>query len=160
MVGRQHFSDTLVTKMDLSLVWKRSKALWTTDLNLLSSLLKPSKLHTSSSLVKGQQGFSDCFHAKSQLPGYPDWVLTHIVTLLPWWLSGKTSACHCRRCWFDPWVGKIPWRRKWQPTPVFLPGKLHGQRSLAGYSPWGHKEMNMTKQLSTHKEIKITMTTQ
>ena len=41
---------------------------------------------------------------------------------------------------FDPWVGKIPWRRKWQPSPVFLPGKSHRQRSLAGYSSWGHKE--------------------
>ena len=40
---------------------------------------------------------------------------------------------------FDPWVGKIPWRRKWQPTPVFLPGKSHGQRSLVGYSPGGRK---------------------
>ena len=49
-----------------------------------------------------------------------------------------------------PWVGKIPWRRKWQPTPVFLLGKSHGQRSLAGYSPWGHKESDMTEQLSTH----------
>ena len=38
---------------------------------------------------------------------------------------------------FDPWVGKIPWRRKWQSTPVFFPGKLHGQRNLADYSPWG-----------------------
>ena len=44
------------------------------------------------------------------------------------------------RCGFDPCVGKILWRRVWQPTPVFLPGKSHGQRSLAGYSPWGHKE--------------------
>ena len=42
---------------------------------------------------------------------------------------------------FDPWVGKIPWRRKWQPTPVFLLGEFHGQRSLAGYSPWGRKDM-------------------
>ena len=42
---------------------------------------------------------------------------------------------------FDPWVGKIPWRRKWQPTPVFLPEKPHGQRILAGYSPWGHKKV-------------------
>ena len=41
---------------------------------------------------------------------------------------------------FDPWVGKIPWRRKWQPTPEFLPGKSHGQRSLVDYSPWGCKE--------------------
>ena len=39
----------------------------------------------------------------------------------------------------DPWVQKIPWRKEWQPTPVFLPGESHGQRSLAGYSPWGHK---------------------
>ena len=45
---------------------------------------------------------------------------------------------------FNPWVGKIPWRRKWQPTPVFLPGKSHGQKSLAGYSPWGSKESDMT----------------
>ena len=48
---------------------------------------------------------------------------------------------------FDLWVGKIPWRRKWQPTPVFLPGKSHGQRSLSGYSPWGCKESDMTYQL-------------
>ena len=46
--------------------------------------------------------------------------------------------------------GKIPWRRKWQPSPVFLPGKSHKQRSLAGYSPRGHKESDMTEQLSTH----------
>ena len=53
---------------------------------------------------------------------------------LPRWLSGKASSCQCRRCKrrrFDPGVGKIPWRRKWQPTPVFLSGKSHGQRSLA-----------------------------
>ena len=46
---------------------------------------------------------------------------------------------------FDPWVGKIPWRRKWQPTPVLLPGKSHGQRSLVGYSPWDHKESDTTE---------------
>ena len=51
---------------------------------------------------------------------------------------------------FDPWVGKIPWRRAWQFTPVFLPGESHGQRSLAGYSLWGHKESDTTEQLSTH----------
>jgi len=48
---------------------------------------------------------------------------------------------------FDPWVGKIAWRRKWQPTPVLLPGKFHGQRSLAGYGPWGHKESDITERL-------------
>ena len=60
--------------------------------------------------------------------------------------SGKASACQCRRCrsrGFNPWARKIPWRRKWQPTPVFLPGKFHGQRRL--YSPWGHKELAMTQ---------------
>ena len=46
---------------------------------------------------------------------------------------------------FDPPVGKIPWRRKWQPTPVFLPGESHGQRSLVGYSPWGHHESDMAE---------------
>ena len=59
-------------------------------------------------------------------------------------LSGKESACRCRRHGFDLWVGKILWSRKWQPTRVFLPGKFHGKRSLAGYSPWGHKESDMT----------------
>ena len=62
---------------------------------------------------------------------------------LPRWHSAKESACQRRRCkrgGFDPWVGKIPWRRARQPTSVFLPGKSHGQRSLGGYSPWGHKE--------------------
>ena len=61
------------------------------------------------------------------------------------WPSGKESACQCRRCRFYPWLGKIPWRGKWQPTPVFLSGKSHGQRSLVGYSPWGHKESDMTR---------------
>ena len=64
---------------------------------------------------------------------------------LPKWCSGKESACQCRRCGFDPCIGKTPGRRKWQPTPVFLPGKFHGQRSLAGYSPWGHKESDLTE---------------
>ena len=56
--------------------------------------------------------------------------------------SGKEPSCQCRRHKrhrSDPWVGKIPRRRKQQPTPVFLPGESHGQRSLVGYSPWGHK---------------------
>ena len=47
----------------------------------------------------------------------------------------------------DPWVGKIPWRRKWQPTPIFFPGEFHGQRSLAGYSLWGGKESDTTERL-------------
>ena len=56
---------------------------------------------------------------------------------------------------FNPWVGKMPWSRKWQPTPVFLPGKFHGQRNLAGYRPWGRKESDMTEQLGTHTQISM-----
>ena len=64
--------------------------------------------------------------------------------------SGKEPACQCRRHrrrGFDPWVGKIFWRTKWQPTPVFLPGESHGQRSLVGYSPWHHRELDMTERI-------------
>ena len=55
------------------------------------------------------------------------------------WHSGK-EPCQCRRCRFNPWVRKILWKRKWQPTQVFLLEKLHGQGSLAGYRPWDCKE--------------------
>ena len=68
-------------------------------------------------------------------------------------LSGKESACQCRRLkrWrLSPWVGKVSWRREWQPTPVFLPGKSHGQRSLVGYTPWSFEEWNMTEWPNTN----------
>ena len=67
------------------------------------------------------------------------------------WLSGKESTCQCkrlRRLRFNLWVEKISWRRKWQPTSVFLPGKSHGQRSLAGYSPGDCKKSDTTERLS------------
>ena len=75
--------------------------------------------------------------------------LTHAEKRLPEWCSGKESACQCkrrRRCEFNPWVGKIPWSRKWQPTPVFLPGKFHAQRRLAGCRPWGRREPDTAEQ--------------
>ena len=56
--------------------------------------------------------------------------------------SGEERPCQCRRLnrqILDPWIRKIPWRKKWQPTPVFLPGESHGHRSLTGYSPWGRR---------------------
>ena len=62
---------------------------------------------------------------------------------LPRLLCGKESVCQCKRHGFNPWSGKIPWRRKWQLTPVFLPGEFHGQRCLADYSPWGWLNTNM-----------------
>ena len=73
----------------------------------------------------------------------------HLFGVPPWRLhSGKESACQCRRykrLGFDLWIEKIPWRRKWQATPLFLLGKFHGQRSLVGYSPWGCKDSDPTK---------------
>ena len=70
---------------------------------------------------------------------------------MPGGSTGKKIHLQCRRCKFELQVGKIPWKRAWQPTPVFLPGEFHGQRSLVGYSPWGHKESDMTEWLThTH----------
>ena len=90
-----------------------------------------------------------CFYtiAKEKIPPkrYLSFSLRPLV-----FLSGvrdKEPTCQCRRCkrrGFDPWVGKMPWRRRWQPTPVFSSGESHGQRSLVGYSPWGLQESDMT----------------
>ena len=66
--------------------------------------------------------------------------------------SGKEPACQCRRqkrCRFDPWVGRIPWKKAWQSIPVFLPRESHGQRSLVGCSPWGRTELDTTEWLSS-----------
>ena len=54
-------------------------------------------------------------------------------------------SCQCKSCGFDPWAGKIPWRNKWQLSPVFLPRKSHGQRNWVGYIPWGSQELDMTE---------------
>ena len=69
----------------------------------------------------------------------PLFSLSLATSELSWWLSSKESACQCRRHRFSPWVGKIPWSRKWQPTPILLPRKLHGQRSLAATVHWVSK---------------------
>ena len=79
---------------------------------------------------------------------------TGLSKTIPGGSSGKEPTCQCRRRkkrGINPWVGKIPWRRKWQPTSVSLPGKFHGQRSLAGYSPWGYKESDMHSALYYHR---------
>ena len=72
---------------------------------------------------------------------------------LPRWLSGKESTLQCRRHRFDPWAGKMPWRRKWQPTPVFLPGKSHGQRRPMAYSSGGHKTVR--RNLATKQQQQL-----
>ena len=73
-----------------------------------------------------------------------------LIHRFPGGTSGKEPTCQCRRyerLGFDPWIRKIPWRRKWQPTPVFLPGESHGWRALVGYSPWGRKKSDTTERL-------------
>ena len=74
--------------------------------------------------------------------------MTLVVKNLP-----ATARRHKRRG-FDPLVGKTPWRRAWQPTPVFLPGKIHGQRSLVGYSSWGCKESDMPEESEQERKVK------
>jgi len=86
---------------------------------------------------------------------------THLCYGLPRWLNGKESTCQCRRCkrcWFDLLVGKISWRRKWQPTPVFLPEEFHGQMNVAGYCPgrlqsqtWLRRYIHTQVHAHTHK---------
>ena len=89
------------------------------------------------------------------LGGGSDFVIlsTHAVSVCPEFLL---ACLQCGRPGFDPWVGKIPWRRKWQSTLGLLPGKSHGQRSLVGYSPRGHKEQDTTERLHFHFSLSCT----
>ena len=91
------------------------------------------------------------------LPFPVNFSISHFCgVMLPQWLRGWRICLQCwrwRRCRFNPWVRKIPWRRKWQPTAVFWSGKSHGWRSLAGYSPWGHKRLDTTEWLSMHTPL-------
>ena len=94
-------------------------------------------------------------HAGPFICGFFFLVVNITVLRLPLYLSGKESVCQCRRCKrhvFDPWIKMIPWRRKCQPAPVFLPGESHGQRSLVGYSPGGHKSQT---HLSTYMHTTV-----
>ena len=94
-------------------------------------------------------GLGSSLREGNRLPGYP---------LLYSWASLVTQTVknppQCGRPWFNSWVGKIPWRRAWEPTPVSCLESSHGQRSLVGYSPQDHKESDMTEQLSKHSERK------
>ena len=96
--------------------------------------------------------------SSADLPGWSINTLRAVASLyssceghFPGGASGKEPTSQYRRCKrlrFDPWVREIPWRRAWQPTPVFMPGESHGPRSLAGYSPWGRKESDTTERLT------------
>ena len=111
------------------LIDKWTNNAWHVHIYILFSLEKEGKVDTCNNTVKSLK--TPC-----QVKGFPGGT------------SGKEPIYQCRKNKkhrFNPWVRKIPWRRSWQPTPVFLPGASHGQRSLAGYSPWGRKESDMTE---------------
>ena len=82
---------------------------------------------------------------KAALSQQTDWTTAKMrAPTLIWGSPGGSAVEKClavQETWVYPWVRKIPWRRKWQPIPVFLPGKSHGERGLVGYSPWGHKRV-------------------
>ena len=79
-------------------------------------------------------------NGKQTLPCSQTYTVGNINLELPWWLNGKEYSCHSRRLRFNPWVRKIPYRRKWQPTPV-LSWKIPWTEEPGGYSPWGHKRV-------------------
>ena len=100
--------------------------------------------------VSWQQASQGCISVKDNKKKSLVSIFYYILGLPGW--RGRESACQCRRhkrFGFDPWVQKTPQSRKLEPVPIFLPGKFHGQRILVGYSSWGHKESDMTEQLST-----------
>ena len=118
-------------------------------------------LHHHTTGCSSEQNISDCY---STLPGHPYLVLdlrrkAFSLLALSMVLAGPSqvalviknppASIGVMRCRFDPWVRKIPWRKAWQPTPVFLPGESHKQRSLVGYISSGHIESDM-KQHSMH----------
>ena len=101
--------------------------------------------------VSWQQASQGCISVKDNKKKSLVSIFYYILGLPGW--RGRESACQCRRhkrFGFDPWVQKTPQSRKLEPVPIFLPGKFHGQRILVGYSSWGHKESDMTEQLSNN----------
>ena len=95
--------------------------------------------------------FADSFfHCNFLLSPFSELLILVIILLgLPWWLRQLRICLQCRRPRFNPWVRKIPWRREWLPTPGFLPGEFHGQKSLVGYNPRSCKESDTTEWLTT-----------
>ena len=94
------------------------------------------------------------FHFSNICQWYLNFHFPKYTLWLPSWFSGKESAWPCRKCRFDPQIKRIPWRRAWQPAPVLMPGESHGQRSLAGYSLWGHRVWDdLTTKTTTTKYI-------
>ena len=118
--------------------WNTAKGLWTTSYSCNHGCWIPCD--------QGPAGKKSHHHVSR---GSRHWLERD----LPRWYSGKEFAYQFRihkRCTFNPWVRKIPWSRKWQPDPIFLPGKPHGQRSLLVYSPWAPRQSDTTEHICMH----------
>ena len=123
---------------------------------VIDSVEADAQLFPESALVPSRAKQINVKESLNSPGGLPWWLLSNsrivspfrkkscIFLWLSWWLNVKETTCQWGRCRFNPWVSKIPWRRKWQPTPVFLPGKSHKQRCLVGYSPTGRRDLEMT----------------
>ena len=133
--GVIHFS--LASSFPLRARWLTSQSLFSGNTGAYSSCLEIC-LNISSLIFKVQANFIEIFRSFYVCPTFPSGSV------------GKEVTCQCERPRSDLWVRKIPWRRKWKPTPRFLRGESHVQRSLEGYSPTTCKESDMTEQLSTH----------
>ena len=110
---------------------------------------RPKRSHPSSLIFRTNK-------YKTQQALYFKFVYRGIGTLASLIAQMLRICLWCRRPRLDPWVRKMPWRREWQPTPVFLPGELHGQGSLVGYSPWVCKELDMTE-WHNNRKIKFSL---
>ena len=97
----------------------------------------------ASSMERLRDIWKDIGRIPAETKGLPRFLRSLLCTLVTQKVKNLPATWRSR---FDPWVGKIPWRRQWLPTPVFLPGEFHGQRSPAGYGLWGHKESDTTEQ--------------
>ena len=149
--------------MHLSLTWNTGSTTWMlawAHIHTQSPTLRMKplgqffSLHTFPKGIWIYQCFIECFIwiTKAILGPISFWLFFPVLLRCNWHTSQaalvvKNPPANARhkRCGFNPWVRKILWRRAWLPTPVFLPGKSHGQRNLAGYSLWGHKESDMTE---------------
>ena len=119
---------------------------------LLPSLLTPNLMGFTASppaalatlLLSDKAPVPFTWHTRTAPPKPPAFLFSSRQT---WWLRWESICLQCGRPRFNPWVRKISWRRKWKPTPVFLPGKSHGWRSLVGYNPWSCKVSDTTERL-------------
>ena len=114
-------------------------------------LLYPGQMLTAFIITIWKKGWWQCVQDNFSLRIIMRFLIRSLMCSgeLPWWLSAKESACQCKRHGFNPWAEKIPWRRKWLPTPVFLPGKSHRQRSL------GATVHEVTKELDTSERLTL-----